>query len=66
MKVGPVPTPGRTGSYLVGQYIAAGYSGHGMPRAYACAEVTAQMILADMRGQEWEIPDWMPPSYLTI
>ncbi|TCD71719.1 hypothetical protein EIP91_005485 [Steccherinum ochraceum] len=47
-----------------GQYVAAGYSGHGMPRAFACAEAVAQMIIADMEGKEWEVPDWFPRSYL--
>ncbi|CAE6535884.1 unnamed protein product [Rhizoctonia solani] len=53
------------GDPLVGQYIAAGYSGHGMPRAFACAEVVAQMIHADISGSEWSPPDWFPRHLLT-
>ncbi|OCH86540.1 FAD dependent oxidoreductase [Obba rivulosa] len=48
-----------------GQYISAGYSGHGMPRAFACAEAVAQMILSDMEGKEWTPPEWLPRHYLT-
>ncbi|KAG1722482.1 FAD dependent oxidoreductase [Suillus lakei] len=47
------------------QYIAAGYAGHGMPRAFGCAEVIAQMILAEIFDQEWKEPDWLPQRYLT-
>ncbi|KAG2141939.1 FAD dependent oxidoreductase [Suillus clintonianus] len=47
------------------QYIAAGYSGHGMPRAFGCAEVVAQMILAEITNTEWKEPDWFPQRYLT-
>ncbi|KAH7341127.1 FAD dependent oxidoreductase-domain-containing protein [Rhizoctonia solani] len=54
-----------TGKPLAGQYIAAGYSGHGMPRAFACAEVVAQMIHADIFGSEWSPPDWFPRHLLT-
>ncbi|KAJ4468796.1 FAD dependent oxidoreductase [Lentinula aciculospora] len=48
-----------------GQFIAAGYSGHGMPRAYACAEVVASMIIADLQGERWTAPNWLPHHYLT-
>ncbi|KAI0041825.1 FAD dependent oxidoreductase [Auriscalpium vulgare] len=50
-----------------GQYIAAGYSGHGMPRAFACADVVARMITAQIAGtpDEWEVPAWLPRHYLT-
>ncbi|KAF8682718.1 DAO protein [Rhizoctonia solani] len=54
-----------TNKPLVGHYIAAGYSGHGMPRAFACAEVVAQMIHADILGNEWSPPDWFPRHLLT-
>ncbi|KAG0704631.1 FAD dependent oxidoreductase-domain-containing protein [Suillus ampliporus] len=47
------------------QYITAGYSGHGMPRAFGCAEVIAQMILAEISNKEWKEPDWLPQRYLT-
>lgn len=48
-----------------GQYIAAGYTGHGMPRAFACAEVVVQMILAELTGTRWSCPTWFPERYLT-
>ena len=28
------------------------------------AEAVAQMMIADMEGKEWEVPDWFPRSYL--
>ncbi|KAH7344205.1 FAD dependent oxidoreductase [Rhizoctonia solani] len=64
--VGPVfVSPGNP---LPNQYISAGYSGHGMPRAFACAEVVAQMIEAEMRGVDYfphGPPEWMPRHMLT-
>jgi len=48
-----------------GQFVSAGYSGHGMPRAFACAEVVTKMIVADMQGKQLEVPEWFPRSYLT-
>ncbi|KAF9005212.1 FAD dependent oxidoreductase [Cyathus striatus] len=48
-----------------GQFIAAGYSGHGMPRAYACAEAVAGMVTSDILNKEWIAPDWLPEHYLT-
>ncbi|KAG9102766.1 hypothetical protein FRC06_001173 [Ceratobasidium sp. 370] len=56
---------GDDGKALPGQYIAAGYSGHGMPRAFACAEVVAQMIHADMLDNSWSPPEWFPRHLLT-
>ncbi|CAL1713984.1 unnamed protein product [Somion occarium] len=47
-----------------GQYVSAGYTGHGMPRAYACAEVVSQMIVADIKKEKWEPPEWFPRVYL--
>ncbi|KAG2040208.1 FAD dependent oxidoreductase [Suillus americanus] len=47
------------------QYIAAGYASHGMTRAFGCADVIAQMILADISNIEWKEPDWLPQRYLT-
>ncbi len=41
--VGPVHAEGRRGK----EWIAAGYSGHGMTRAFGCAQVVADMILAE-------------------
>ncbi|KAI0057377.1 FAD dependent oxidoreductase [Artomyces pyxidatus] len=54
-----------SGSSYSGQYIAAGYSGHGMPRAFGCADVVSRMILARIQGTEWEQPDWLPVHYIT-
>ncbi|TFK35815.1 FAD dependent oxidoreductase-domain-containing protein [Crucibulum laeve] len=48
-----------------GQYVAAGYTGHGMPRGYACAEVVAGMVAAELTGEEWAAPRWLPEHYLT-
>ncbi|GBE89423.1 predicted protein [Sparassis crispa] len=65
--VGPVVDPADPASVALykGQYISAGYSGHGMPRAFACAEVVAQMIVADITGKSWTAPSWLPHHYLT-
>ncbi|KAJ7181110.1 FAD dependent oxidoreductase [Mycena filopes] len=48
-----------------GQYISAGYSGHGMPRAFSCAAVVAGMVASDISGSPWEIPGWFPEAFLT-
>ncbi|KAE9401989.1 FAD dependent oxidoreductase [Gymnopus androsaceus JB14] len=63
--VGPLGGYDVEGSEYEGQFIAAGYSGHGMPRAYACAEVVASMISADLRGETWNPPKWFPQHLLT-
>ncbi|KAH7102176.1 FAD dependent oxidoreductase [Auriculariales sp. MPI-PUGE-AT-0066] len=64
--VGPVlERNSRQSAVLNGQYICAGYTGHGMPRAYACAEAVAGMIVADMRSERWQQPSWLPDNYLT-
>ncbi|KAJ7083784.1 FAD dependent oxidoreductase [Mycena epipterygia] len=64
--VGPVvdkmdPEVGKFG----GQYISAGYSGHGMPRAFSCAAVVASMLASDISGTAWQIPEWFPEAFLT-
>lgn len=41
-----------------GQYVSAGYSGHGMSRAFSCAEVVVDMIVAEERAEKWEAPSW--------
>ncbi|KDQ19336.1 hypothetical protein BOTBODRAFT_170444 [Botryobasidium botryosum FD-172 SS1] len=61
--VGPVPPVGD--EKYAGAYICAGFSGHGMTRAFKCAQAVAEMIVADMRGEKWETPSWMPEWYLT-
>jgi len=48
-----------------GHYISAGYTGHGMPRAFGCAEAVASMIKAHILGESWEAPAWLPKRYLT-
>ncbi|ETW78513.1 hypothetical protein HETIRDRAFT_459844 [Heterobasidion irregulare TC 32-1] len=48
-----------------GQFISAGFSGHGMPRTFACAEAVAGMITAELSHSQWEVPDWLPKHYLT-
>ncbi|KAJ7648591.1 FAD dependent oxidoreductase-domain-containing protein [Mycena polygramma] len=67
--VGPVSAPSATEvtqSYE-GQFIAAGYTGHGMPRAYGCAEAVVGMIAAEARGdsEAWVPPAWFPGPFLT-
>ncbi|TFK68906.1 FAD dependent oxidoreductase [Pluteus cervinus] len=63
--VGPVLSAHGTPEGFEGQYISAGYTGHGMPRGYACAEVVANMIGADLTGERWSMPNWLPKHYLT-
>ncbi|KAI0782801.1 FAD dependent oxidoreductase [Abortiporus biennis] len=64
--VGPVVDErGEHGSYD-GQYISAGYTGHGMPRAFACAQAVAGMIVSDIVGKSWTLPKWLPRNYLTV
>ncbi|KAJ7198910.1 FAD dependent oxidoreductase [Mycena haematopus] len=64
--VGPVLDKSHPdGRKFKGQYISAGYSGHGMPRAFSCAAVVASMIASDIAGRPWEIPAWFPEAFLT-
>ncbi|KIJ65352.1 hypothetical protein HYDPIDRAFT_174844 [Hydnomerulius pinastri MD-312] len=64
--VGPVSgLRGGDAADYEGQYIAAGYTGHGMPRAFGCAEIIAQMITSDLSGEGWSQPEWLPTRYLT-
>ncbi|KAG9308140.1 FAD dependent oxidoreductase [Chiua virens] len=67
--VGPIDklpaAQGNDSMSYAGQYIAAGHSGHGMPRAFGCAEVVADMIVAVLAGKEWLRPEWLPTRYLT-
>ncbi|KAF7307836.1 Gamma-glutamylputrescine oxidoreductase [Mycena kentingensis (nom. inval.)] len=50
---------------LPGQYISAGYSGHGMPRAFSCASIVASMVACEMDGSTFELPEWFPSAYLS-
>jgi len=66
--VGPVLDPSDIDSKAFkGQFICAGFHGHGMPRTFACAEAVVQMILAEMQGKTdlWQKPSWFPSYYLT-
>ncbi|KAG2141859.1 FAD dependent oxidoreductase [Suillus clintonianus] len=63
--VGPVIGPDGNVDTFKGQFIAAGYCGHGMPRAFGCAEIISQMIAAELSGKEWTRPEWMPERFLT-
>ncbi|KAH9989908.1 FAD dependent oxidoreductase [Russula compacta] len=64
--VGPVLDKFKPGGVpYEGQYIAAGFSGHGMPRAFGCADIVARMITSKITGQKWELPSWFPLHYLT-
>ncbi|KIK77944.1 hypothetical protein PAXRUDRAFT_834789 [Paxillus rubicundulus Ve08.2h10] len=64
--VGPVDKLLQAGAAeCKGHYIAAGYTGHGMPRAFACSEVIAQMIICELTGRDWKQPKWLPTRYLT-
>ncbi|KAI0262357.1 FAD dependent oxidoreductase [Gloeopeniophorella convolvens] len=64
--VGPVLDKFRPGGASSdGQYISAGFSGHGMPRAFGCADVVARMIASNITGHEWEFPPWLPLHYVT-
>jgi hypothetical protein len=91
-KVGPVfdpdhlSSPSQPNAYE-GQYIAAGYTGHGMARAFAwlvnlstglslfcsshglwiyiSAEAIAGMLKAQITGEKWIMPEWLPERYLT-
>ncbi|EST05031.1 FAD dependent oxidoreductase [Kalmanozyma brasiliensis GHG001] len=58
--VGPVD--GRRGK----EYLAAGYSGHGMTRAWGCAKVVAEMIGADAEGRGWRKGGGFPDCCLTM
>ncbi|KAJ7694589.1 FAD dependent oxidoreductase [Mycena rosella] len=62
--VGPVLDVARPDAHA-GQFIAAGYAGHGMPRAFACAEAVVGMIAAERAGRVWEAPAWFPAPFLT-
>ncbi|KAH8923787.1 FAD dependent oxidoreductase [Atractiella rhizophila] len=61
--VGPVLD--EDGTIIPGQYISAAYSGHGMTKAPACAEVLVKMMLSEMEQKSWEIPSWFPSEWLT-
>ncbi|VDB83239.1 unnamed protein product [Peniophora sp. CBMAI 1063] len=61
------PLLDESGTLVKGQYICGAYRGHGMPRAYACAEAVARMVAGDIGATgKWELPEWLPRCYLTV
>ncbi|KAK2465036.1 hypothetical protein APHAL10511_003112 [Amanita phalloides] len=52
------------GQVAEGQYISAGFNGHGMPLAYGCADVVARMVAADLQSEKWQLPTWFPQYFL--
>ncbi|KAJ5121966.1 hypothetical protein N7476_005442, partial [Penicillium atrosanguineum] len=46
---------GRSGN---SEWVAGGYNGHGMDKAWSCGEAIARMVLGE------EAPSWMPKSFL--
>lgn len=55
------------GDVVEGQYIVAGFTGHGMPRVYGCAQALASLVWRDIAHPEttWTPPDFLPRHYLT-
>lgn len=47
--IGPIPIPN-----LAGQFILAGFSGHGMPVIYLAAEAVARMVLDELEDEDEE------------
>ncbi len=45
-----------------GQYICAGFSGHGMTRAYSCAEGLARQLLGLPKGGDAPLPAAFGPD----
>jgi glycine/D-amino acid oxidase-like deaminating enzyme len=39
-----------------GQYVCAGFSGHGMPQTFLAAEATASMVVDGKRFEDTELP----------
>ncbi|KAK0549806.1 hypothetical protein OC846_000273 [Tilletia horrida] len=65
--VGPLPSSDHSVP-VPSQYLSAGYSGHGMTRAFACAAIVADLIAFDANGQldQWKLPTGFPACYLTM
>lgn len=49
--IGRIPIPNLRGQ---GQFILAGFSGHGMPVIYLAAEAVARMVLDELENEEDE------------
>lgn len=47
--IGRIPNPNLRGQ---GQFILAGFSGHGMPVIYLAAEAVARMVLDELENEE--------------
>jgi len=60
--VGPVVDA--AGQAVPAQYISVGFSGHGMTRAFKCAEGIASMVHDELAGKEPTLPEWVPRHYL--
>ncbi|EJU06548.1 DAO-domain-containing protein [Dacryopinax primogenitus] len=52
------------GQVVPGQYMSVGFSGHGMTRAFRCAEAIASMVHDELSGKLVNIPEWLPKHYL--
>lgn len=52
--IGRIPIPNLRGQ---GQFILAGFSGHGMPVIYLAAEAVARMVLDELENEEDEVHD---------
>lgn len=48
-----------------GQYLSAGFSGHGMTRCYSTSEVVVDLIVAKESGRKWKAENWFPLCYLS-
>lgn len=49
--IGPIPIPNLRGQ---GQFILAGFSGHGMPVIYLAAQAVARMVLDELEDEDEE------------
>lgn len=47
----------------VGQFISAGYTGHGMPRCQPCGSAVGLMVVDELKGKRSEVPEWLPGHY---
>lgn len=46
-----------------GQFISAGYTGHGMPRCQPCGAAVGLMVVDELRGKRSAVPEWLPGHY---
>lgn len=61
--VSELSTPSSTASSymrrpLRSQYVSDGYSGHGMSRAFSCAQVVVDVIVSGEVGKQWKPLSW--------